>query len=537
MADQDPVADYLRTVPGSDRLRAAAWDAAYAPDDAEAEQRLRALQVSDEVKAKLWELRAPASAQPAPEAKGIGTHVLDAAKSFGGTVFGAVDSLGRALIPEVAGEAIGLGKTGPVNALNSMLGAQADTLKTAKENYDQGDTTRAVANTLYGLIPGIGPGLAHAAEEGRAGNYGTMVGETAGNAAVAVGPKPIARAATDVATRVAPKAAAKTATALEAGAASRYADVMAPKVGANKQRFGNTAERVAPELAKDPSMAAWTREGLHEAVSGKLVEAEAALDAASAGRNAKAVYDTAPIVKGLKAKLNELTSQSADIGIVKKVGEDVIPAPKAARAAQLRQAIDEITRLGPVASFDALKNIRQAYDGPAKAIYNPSMTADFLARQGEKLGAADVTGVLREKLAGYDQTTAAANAQYSLYRAADDVLEATREVERTRPKVGRQIITRLMTTTVGAQSGGVAGAAGGFVLAPVLDTALSSGLTTKLQTAQAMAKLAQAIRRGDVGAVNGLTDALTRVAKRSVATSGRVPASPPVPTTADAGER
>lgn len=59
MADQaDPVADYLRTVPGSDRMRAAAWDAAYATDDADAENRLRQLQVSDDVKATLWDLRA-----------------------------------------------------------------------------------------------------------------------------------------------------------------------------------------------------------------------------------------------------------------------------------------------------------------------------------------------------------------------------------------------------------------------------------------------------------------------------------------------
>ena len=57
MPDADPIADYLRTVPGTDRMRAAAWDAAYAPDDADAENRLRQLSVGDDVRAKLWDLR------------------------------------------------------------------------------------------------------------------------------------------------------------------------------------------------------------------------------------------------------------------------------------------------------------------------------------------------------------------------------------------------------------------------------------------------------------------------------------------------
>jgi hypothetical protein len=472
----------------------------------------------------------PVVTPPKPTSKGVGGHVLDAVTGFGSTVFGAVDATGRALIPEVIGEPMGLGKTGPVNALNGILSASWDQLKAAKTAFDAGDVATATRHVM-GSTPGIGPGLSAAADKGMEGNYGAMVGDTLGLAAVTAGPKAIKEATRSAVTTVAPKVTNTAATALEKGAESRYADVMSPKIGQNKTRFGNTAERVAPELAKDPAMAAWTREGLHEAVGAKLIDAEAALDAASAARNAKLVYHTAPILKSLKAKLDDLTSHTVKSGSV-KAGEDVLPAPRAARAAQIRQAIDEVQRLGPVASFDALKNIRQAYDGPAKAVYNPSMTADFLAKSGEKMGAADVTGVLRQKLAGYDKTTAAANAQYSLYQAANDVLEATREVERTRPRVGRQIVTRLMTTTVGAQTGGVAGAAAGFVLAPVLDTAMASGLTTKLKTAQAMTRLARAIRRGDAPAAKAMTDGLTRAAMRSAA--GTRATATPVPSTADA---
>jgi hypothetical protein len=149
------------------------------------------------------------------------------------------------------------------------------------------------------------------------------------------------------------------------------------------------------------------------------------------------------------------------------------------------------------------------------------MTADFLKAQGGKLGAADVTGVLRDHLAKLDPQTATANAHYNLYKTADDVLEATREVERTRPKVGRRIMARVLATTVGEHAGGPAGAVVGFVAAPAVDAAMSSGLTTKLQTARLMTKLATAIRAGDEGYVISLTSQLKRLGTQAVTVTGR----------------
>ncbi|MEY2873006.1 MAG: hypothetical protein RLZZ373_377, partial [Pseudomonadota bacterium] len=189
MADQDPVADYLRTVPGSDRLRAAAWDAAYATDDAEAERRLRALQVSDEVKAKLWELRAPS--QPAPAPKGIGTQVVEGVKQMASDLnpIPMIDSLGRALIPQFVGDAIGLNTpsggqrpgappSGPVNAVNAILGASWEELKRAKEAWDSGDTTQAVRH-IMGSTPVIGPPVSQASDMMLAGDYGKGMGRVA----------------------------------------------------------------------------------------------------------------------------------------------------------------------------------------------------------------------------------------------------------------------------------------------------------------------------------------------------------------------
>jgi tetrahydromethanopterin S-methyltransferase subunit F len=126
-----------------------------------------------------------------------------------------------------------------------------------------------------------------------------------------------------------------------------------------------------------------------------------------------------------------------------------------------------------------------------------------------------VTGALREHLAKLDPSTAAANAEYSLYKTATDVMDATAEIERVRPKVGRQLIARLTGATVGGQAAGAAGAVGGFILGPVLDSVMSSGATTKLQTAQLMSKLAKAIRAGDQGYVNSLSLQLQSLAKRA----------------------
>ena len=65
----DPVADFLRSLHTSDRVRAAAWDAVYATDDAEAQSRLEAiLPLSPAVKAQLWDLRGGGTLEGTPQA-------------------------------------------------------------------------------------------------------------------------------------------------------------------------------------------------------------------------------------------------------------------------------------------------------------------------------------------------------------------------------------------------------------------------------------------------------------------------------------
>jgi hypothetical protein len=203
--------------------------------------------------------------------------------------------------------------------------------------------------------------------------------------------------------------------------------------------------------------------------------------------------------------------------------------------AQIDQAIAEIAQLGAYTRYDQLKLVRQAYDGPAKAIYSPSVTQDFQTVNGGKLGAADVTGALREHLAKLDPQTAEANAAYSFYRKAHDVLDATAEVERTRPTVGRRMIAKLTGTMLGEQAAGPAGAFLGYALGPVVETISGAGWTTKIKTAQLMSRLAAAIRKGDEGLVTSLSYDLKRLGAQASAIVGATsPSESQTPATAPA---
>jgi hypothetical protein len=541
----DPVKDFLDRLNTSTRVRAAAWEAAYdAVDSDDFQRRFANLPLSPEMKGQLWEIRFGQGAelpeqqttatteqftepaQPAPEGSSVGR--------FASNLW---DQVNPATMLKGAYQAV----SSPLDTLSAMGAAHAEQFGKAREAFSEGRFSEAAGHTGAGIIPILGPAAAGAAEQIASGDVAGGLGKTVGMLAPSA-TKVVASGARRALTHGGRNAIASR---LEAGASERVADVMSPKVGPNKTRFGNRAEDVAAPLLKSGAAKAWTREGFHENVSARLAEAERGLDAAHDQRLAARTFETKPMIDALLEQRKRFTARAVEGSSVPRgtrrrtsslvdergkpievtesvrtpIGADVVPEPNNPRVAVIDKAIDELRQLGPVARYDDIRTIRQAYDGPAKVVYNPSLTQDFLKAQGGKSGAADVTGVLREQLAKWDPETAAANADYSLYKTAEDVLEATRETERARPRVGRQIMTRLTTTMAGSQAG-PAGAVAGFVLAPVVDGALSSGLTTKLQTADRMARLARAIRTGNVEQVNRLTTELQGL--RRLAPSGAV---------------
>ena len=515
----DPAEAILRPLPLSDRAKAAAWDVFHQSQSAdELRGALDALPLPDEAKAALLGAKAP-----------------EAGSALGRFAAGAAEMLNPVSLVKGAYQAV----RHPIETGSAVLQSQMGQLSQAAERAGEGRYSEAVGHGLAGVLPLVGPAAAEAGEQIGQGDVAGGLGKGAGLLAP-VGIPSAVRAGRRMLPTGAREAAAS---GLEAGAARRVADVMTPKVGANKTRLGNRAAQVAPEIAANPEMAAWSRTGLHSKVGASLDDAARALDDAADARLAAATFDTEPIIQGLLEKRRLLTAETVEgsrpipallgaggrptpSGLVRDIpsgqmrpplvksarpiGTDVVPGPNAARVAAIDQAIEEIRHLGPVARYEPLRRIRQAYDQPAKVKYNPSLTADYLKQQGGASGAADVTSVLRDQLAKMDPQTAAANAQYSLMKTADDVLEAAAEVERARPRVGRQIMARLTGSVVGGQAAGATGAAAGYILGPIVDAAMNAGLTTQLQTAQLMTRIAAVIRRGDLDQLNSLIGSLGR---------------------------
>lgn len=555
---QDPVVSFLLKSPLTPNQRRAASEAfTGSANEDDLQSRMEALKLPRHVMADLWDLKAAAPKQPT---RGGGAN--------DGSVFAtpSMENVGR--FAKNAWEMVnplnivkGLyhASTEPMETGAAILGQSGDQLVKSREALEQGRFTEAKGHFL-GAIPVVGPIAVEAGEQIASGDVAGGLGKTVGILA----PFGAAEAGARLGVRALPKQAA---TALERGAAKRYADVMRPKAGNQAgRRLGNKADTIAPEVMADNPKAPWSRTGLHDQVTSKLDDALAVLDDAQNSRLSARTFKTDPILTELRQQRQRWVAESVDasrivpaieevgpghavkaglgeprfskpslatssfdpqpvksstVKVARPFGSDVTPGPNAARVKMIDQAIKEIEALGPEAKYESLRRIREAYDKPARTKYNPSMTDDFLAKTDEASGAADVTGTLRDHLAKFDPETASANANYSLYRNADDILTAAQEIDKAKPRVGRQIMTRLTTTLMGGEAGGAVGAVAGFTLAPVVDALMSAGVTPKLKIAQTMNDLSKAIRKGDVGRVNSLSFKVRQLMKQAEATRAK----------------
>jgi hypothetical protein len=454
---------------------------------------------------------------------------------------GAVQTIGKALMPEWSARLINkadqaiFGSTplsdaaastyGPLNFASHLGAAHGAVFDEAKAAYAKGDYLTAARKFVNYLIPLAGPGIDKSSDLFQAGKWAAGGGDALGIGFAVFGPKKLPDVVRAAAASEPGQALAKAA---EAAAESRVVDVIAPKVGANKIRFGNAAADVAPAVARQTT--GLSRGAVAESVAAKLEDATAALDEATNTRlNAKASL-TKPVLDALQKMRDRLTSQAVQgsqftpqSGVNRPpLGADVVPAPNAARVAQIDQAINEVKTLGPVARYEALRRIREAYDGPARAVYHPSMTADFLTAQGGKLGAADVTSALRDHLATLDPRTAAANAEYSLWKKASDVLAAAEETERVRPTVGRTLMARGLGAAAGGGIDGGLGAAVGAMVGPLIERAMTGvSPAIKLLVARQLATMADALRAGDTGKFKAVLSTVQKMVPAAAVNAAR----------------
>ena len=376
------------------------------------------------------------------------------------------------------------------------------------------------AGHVGGAIPLIGPAAAQAGEQIASGDVAGGIGSGLGLIAM-MGAPALLRGTKAAMLNNSPKIAAW----LEKGAQARIVDAMTPKVGPNKLRFGTQAAKMAPDVAGTLARegAPWTKEGLQEIIQTKLSHAEALLDEADAARQPGLTINVRPMLQDLIDRRQSFVAEASAGGV------NQIPEGFQARVAQIDRAIKAVRKLGGksgAASYDAVLRLRQGFDVKGKAVYSPSMTADYLGLRGEQLGAADAAGVLRDHLATSDPQAAAANAAYHIYRTANDVMAAAEETERVRPRVGRKIISRMTGTLLGQQAAGPVGAGLGYLAGPLIDAALMAGPTTQLKTAAMMTRLATAIRAGNVGQASSIAAQL-----RYALGSGLVSATNPLGST------
>lgn len=160
--------------------------------------------LSSEEQGRLLQLTEPTAKTPA--SMSVFDQVVEGGKevvrSTVGGIVGGIGAAGRALIPEVIGEPLGLGKTGPINAL------QAD-MKARNDLYNSATTP---VETAESFVPIVGPALAERGRQMERGEWGKGVGGSVGLGLSMFGPNAVANA------RIPIPAVAKNANPLEAQA-------------------------------------------------------------------------------------------------------------------------------------------------------------------------------------------------------------------------------------------------------------------------------------------------------------------------------
>jgi hypothetical protein len=421
-------------------------------------------------------------------------------------------AMAKAFTPDNAVEAA----FGPLGAIGGhLVDAAKARLTQAKAAYAAGDPAQAALHVL-GALPIVGPAIDKIGS-GIKNQDSNQLAEGLGDAA-ALG----AGAMFD------PGAAMAKVGDVVSGVADTASDAamtraIAPTSGAQKSRFGAMAADVAPRLASEPGLGSLSTTGLATKIGSKLEDAEGALDAATDARLKGRPIDTTPIQQAIQSRIDALTAQpmpgslpqqalsqrtspivgptgqpiTVDVSTPQPIGQPVVPDPNAARVATLQKALGEVQALGPIADYDALKVIRQAYDGPAKKVYSPASGDDFNEFMGTKYASADIAGAVRDQLGQADPATAAANGEYSFWRKADDVLQAQQEAARVAPNRLKTAVLSGVGSTLGYHMEGGMGALTGAFLGPALDAANAMGYTTKIAVSRQLARLSDALSAGD----------------------------------------
>lgn len=428
-------------------------------------------------------------------------------------------------------------------ALSGMAGAQGDQLSKAGASFGQGDYLDAAGHGLAGLLPVIGPGAAHAAEQMEQGNVAGGLGEAAGMLA----PMGMARALKVGAPKVAPM--------MRAAAEKQYTQALAPTTLANK----SIASKIVPGLL-DKRVSALSREGLQGKVQAQLAEAgdkfDEVLDQISsqtkttvtaqpptkpgvptritesqrafptaptrvfaAERDAfpavpdrvKAPVNRPPIItteKGVRVDATPLLDALEDYKAQFKVGKIVVNRPAVAAAEDLQRIVKQLGNNGSLekVSFQSLRKLRQILDSN---VAHAKGYAGKTLKEGSALDTQkELANAIRGELAKKSPELAKVNAEYSFWKNVDKVVGDT--VERTKGQSGG---LEKGIATAGGVAGGLAhGGPAGAILYGVMARQFQRIISSpgwKMVSATQKARLADMLAAGQVEDAAFLAGALT----------------------------
>lgn len=509
----DPAADYLRGLNASDRVRAAAWDAVYAPDDATATTLLQQLPFSDQVRADLWDLRNGGTIEgtvqafkPASAEQFMPPSATPQGSAAGRFISNAADMLNPVSMVQGLYGAV----RHPVDTYHGLVDASAQQFEQAGQAIDQGRYTEAFGHGMAGALPVIGPAAAASGEQIASGDIAGGLGKAAGMLA------PVA-ASGAVRGRLAVQARRGVPAVLERQAVDQVAQrVLAPGSAA----FKGKAQAIAPEVLRR-GMKGGRAELADAAEEGQATSATAIDDAINAGGGGASGVYVDPVIRQLQQRIDSLTVNGRPIpGAEGRIDGLRARIDYLEQTARQRQGLVKHGQpfTNPKAlSFDDLRKIRDEQ-------YRIANEARAYQRAGnpqlndEGFAAAETGSAIRGEFARLSPELAQANADYTFFKTLGDILDPAQG----RPKVSApsQGVTGGAAVS-GAVAGAVVGPKASFVLGVVRPwiQRMRSEPAWQLADAQTKMRLAEAIRNGDVPAAQKLMVRIGEVGVVGAATS------------------
>lgn len=420
----------------------------------------------------------------------------------------------------------------PIQTVRGMAEESPRLQREAQEAFGEGRYLRGAAKMVASTLPPMFGSVADKAiMQALEGNVAGGLGTVAGFGALVAGPEAVGSArGTALRTAAGTQAGQRFGRWAQRSAEKALVNEMVPKVGANKQRFGGKAAQIAGSVIEEPSIRkVGTFEGLRSAVYDKYARVTKELDDAIDAHPElkRKVWNTPQVIRGLREKLRDYTVETVKEPGMPRPGKDTVPPPWRPKANVVAGAIQTLKRVGGekggLIRFDDLRKFRAAYDEWAMEQWWKSIAGDVMKKKGRSTASAQVANVTREWLGEFAPELKPKFKEWSVWRAARDVIDAVDEAERVRP-------TRRLAVEAGA--GMVTGLAMGdplhgialSVIGPATDMAFVTGArAAHLRVAGLMHDLAKAIRTGDVARQQTLTTRILEWTKKSAPVSAARP--------------